>query len=132
MAYGGGEWYVVMDKNIGYTAQRWKTSYEIAKDWITENWNEGYSITSASYGGGLWAVSMSAGTNLGLQTWKTQYEYPIDWIKEKSEDGYKITTMAYGNNMWFVVMSNGSSHSSNRSITNYNDIPLDWIINNSN
>gem|GEM_PF-1779389 len=132
IACGGGNWYVVMDKNIGYTAQRWKTSYDIPKDWITENWNEGYSITSAAYGNGLWALSMSTGSNLGLQTWKTQYEYPIDWIREQSDKGYKITTVAYGNDMWFVVMSDGSSHESNRSKSNYTDIPLDWIIDNAN
>ncbi|WP_228235478.1 hypothetical protein [Allomuricauda sp. M10] len=132
IACGGGNWYVVMDKNIGYTAQRWKTSYDIPKDWITENWNEGYSITSVAYGNGLWALSMSAGSNLGLQTWKTQYEYPIDWIREQSDKGYKITTVAYGNDMWFVVMSDGSSHESNRSKSNYTDIPLDWIIDNAN
>ncbi len=132
ITYGGGEWYVVMDKNIGYTAQRWKTNYDLPKDWITENWNDGYSITSATYGNGLWALSMSSGSNLGLQTWKTQYEYPIDWIREQSDKGYKITTVAYGNSMWFVVMSNGSTHGSNRSTSNYNDLPVDWIINNAN
>lgn len=132
IACGGGEWYVVMDKNIGYTAQRWKTSYELPKEWITENWNDGYSITSANYGNGLWALSMSAGSNLGLQTWKTQYEYPIDWIREQSDKGYKITTVAYGNDMWFVVMSDGSTHASNRSTSNYTELPLDWIINNAN
>ena len=132
IAFGGGEWYVVMDKNIGYTRQRYKTSYDLPKDWITENWNDGFSITSATYGNGMWALSMSKGSNLDLQTWKTQYEYPINWVLEKSDKGYKITTVAYGNDMWFVVMSNSSTHESYRFQNNYQELPLDWILDNAN
>ncbi|MEC8832865.1 MAG: hypothetical protein VX772_10940, partial [Bacteroidota bacterium] len=106
----------------------WKTSYEIPKSWIEESWNMGYSITSATYGNGLWATCVSKNANLGLQSWKTATEWPIDWIRGKANDGYKITTIAYGDNRWFVVMSNSSSISYNTSITNYTDLPIDWIL----
>lgn len=132
MTCGNGEWYVAMDKNTGFSGQRWKTSYEIPKDWIKENWDSGYSITTATYGNGLWALSMSSNANLGQQSWRTEYEYPIDWIREKSNEGYSISSIAHGNNMWFVVMSNGSSIKDNRSTTSYNELPIDWILDNAN
>ena len=129
MTYGAGQWYVVMNKDIGYTAQRWKTSYsEIPKDWIKESWNDGYKITSATFGNGLWAVAMSTNSKLGTQSWKTQSEYPIDWIREKADDGYHITSIAYGNALWFVVMSNGTPYTKNMSTSNFDFLPVDWIL----
>ncbi|RDY61033.1 DUF7477 domain-containing protein [Flagellimonas nanhaiensis] len=129
MTYGAGQWYVVMNQNTGYSAQRWKTSSSgIPKEWIKESWDSGYKITSATYGNGLWAVTMTTNSKLGTQSWKTQSDYPIDWIREKAENGYHITTIAHGDGMWFVAMSNGTPYSTNMSTSNYEFLPLNWIM----
>ena len=130
MTSGEGNWYVVMDKNTGFETQKWKTSVEIPRDWIIDNWNENYAITSATYGNGLWALTMSKGSKLGAQSWKTQTEYPFDWIKERTNKGYSITSITYGDNMWLVVMSKNGTSTTNRSSTQYDEIPLPWILNN--
>lgn len=132
IAYGNGQWIVVMNQNTGYGEQRWKTyNSEIPREWIEQSWNEGYSITSANYGNGLWAVTMSTDSQLGLQSWNILAEYPITYIKEKSEEGYDLTTIAYGNGKWFVVMSKRTIYSYNTSSSSYEGIPLDWIFKNS-
>ena len=129
MTYGAGQWYVVMNQNTGYSAQRWKTSSSgIPKEWIKESWNDGYKITSATYGNGLWAIAMTTSSKLGTQSWKTQSDYPIEWIREKAENGYHITTIAHGDGMWFVTMSNGTPYSTNMSTSNYDFLPLNWIM----
>ncbi|WP_318311365.1 DUF7477 domain-containing protein [Flagellimonas crocea] len=128
---GGGDWYLTMNKNTGFATQRWKTSYEIPRDWIIDNWNEDYAITSASHGDGLWAITMSKGSSLGAQTWKTQVEYPFEWIKERATKGYAITSITHGDGMWLVVMSKTPDNTTNRSSTQYMDIPLNWILSNS-
>ena len=119
-----------MNKNTGFETQRWKTSYDIPRDWIIDNWNENYAITSATYGNGLWALSMSKGSKLGAQSWKTQVEYPFEWIQERADKGYSITSITYGDGMWLVVMSKNPSNTTNRSSTSYQDIPVDWIMKN--
>lgn len=130
MTNAEGNWYVVMDKNTGFETQKWKTSVEIPRDWIIDNWNENYAITSATHGNGLWALTMSKGSKLGSQSWKTQTEYPIDWIKERANKGYSITSITYGDNMWLVVMSKNGTNAAQRSNTQYDDIPIPWILNN--
>jgi hypothetical protein len=87
MAFGGGEWAVVMSQSTGYTMQTWKMDSAYPQDWIKEKWDEGYHITSIAYGGGEWAVIMSQGTGYSLQTWKTSPSYPKDWINEKWNGG---------------------------------------------
>ena len=130
MTYGNGNWYLAMNKNTGYITQRWKTSYEIPRDWIIDNWNEGYAITSATYGNGVWAITMTQGSKLGAQTWKTETTYPFDWIKERADKGYSITTISYGDGMWLLVMSKNETNTTNRSSTQYRDVPIDWILRN--
>lgn len=130
MMYGAGNWYLAMNKNTGYITQRWKTSYEIPRDWIIDNWNESYAITSATHGNGVWALTMTKGSKLGAQTWKTGSTYPFKWIQERAEKGYSITTITYGDGKWLVVMSKNSTNTTNRSSTQYQDIPIDWILQN--
>lgn len=130
MMYGSGNWYLAMNKNTGYINQRWKTSYEIPRDWIIDNWNENYAITSATYGNGVWAITMTKGSKLRAQTWKTETTYPFDWIQERANKGYSITTITYGSGMWLLVMSKNDTNTTNRSSTQYTDIPIDWILRN--
>ncbi|MBO0329352.1 DUF7477 domain-containing protein [[Muricauda] lutisoli] len=130
MMNGNGNWYLTMSKNTGIQTQRWKTSYDIPRDWIIDNWNESYSITSATHGNGLWALTMSKGSKLGSQSWKTETTYPFEWIKERADKGYSITTITYGDGMWLVVMSKNATNTTNRSGSQYQDIPINWILNN--
>lgn len=126
--YGAGNWYLAMNKNTGFTDQKWKTSYDIPRDWIIDNWNENYAITSATYGNGVWALAMSKGSKLGAQSWKTETAYPFNWIKERADKGYSITTITYGDGMWLVVMSKNTTNTTNRSSSQYQDIPINWIL----
>ncbi|WP_424988990.1 DUF7477 domain-containing protein [Flagellimonas sp.] len=130
MMYGDGNWYLAMDKNTGFGTQRWRTSYDIPRDWMIDSWNEDYAITSATYGNGLWALTMTKGSKLGAQTWKTDASYPFEWIKERAEKGYSITTITYGDGMWLVVMTKNPTNTTNRSSTQYTDLPISWILKN--
>ena len=105
-------------------------SNKLVADWIIDNWNEGYAITSATYGNGVWAITMTQGSKLGAQTWKTETTYPFDWIKERADKGYSITTISYGDGMWLLVMSKNETNTTNRSSTQYRDVPIDWILRN--
>ncbi|MDF0715827.1 hypothetical protein PY092_06685 [Muricauda sp. 334s03] len=130
MTNGNGNWYLAMNKNTGYQNQKWKTSQDIPRDWIIDNWNENHAITSATYGNGLWALTMTRGSTLGAQSWKTETAYPFDWIKERADKGYSITTITYGDGMWLVVMSKNTTNTTNRSSSQYRDIPINWILQN--
>jgi hypothetical protein len=97
---------------------------------MIDSWNEDYAITSATYGNGLWALTMTKGSKLGAQTWKTDASYPFEWIKERAGKGYSITTITYGDGMWLVVMTKNPTNTTNRSSTQYTDLPISWILKN--
>lgn len=126
-------WAAVMDKNssLNYSEQRIKESNIYPSDWIKNQWNQGFYITSMDFdeNKNTFVVLMSKGYGIGPQSWKKSSTFPKDWITEKWNDNYNITSMTYGDGNWYLVMNKNTGFATQRWKTSY-DIPRDWIIDN--
>jgi len=101
-------WALIMDAGTGFTAQVWELSARqfLPKDWIVEQWEEGFYITSlaGSASGGSF-VAMSKGTSYTQQSYKVSDSFPFKWINKKWKEGFYVTSMATSGTRWAVVMS---------------------------
>jgi tetratricopeptide (TPR) repeat protein len=107
VAFGDGNWAVVMNKGLGYCSQSWgkRESLEEIRQFIREKWDKDKYLTSMTYGNGEWVAVMSKCVDITSQSYKFSDTYPNDWIQEKYDDDYNLTTVAYGEGVWFIVMS---------------------------
>ena len=101
-------WALIMDAGTGFTAQVWELSPRqfLPKDWIVEQWEEGYYITClAGSASGAALVVMSKGTPYTQQSYKVSDSFPFKWINKKWKEGFYVTSMATSGTRWAVVMS---------------------------
>jgi serine/threonine protein kinase len=101
-------WALIMDAGTGYSSQVWELSPKqfLPKDWIVEQWEDGYYITClAGSPGGSSLVVMSKGTTYTQQSYKVSESFPFKWITKKWKDGFYVTSMATSGPRWAVVMS---------------------------
>jgi hypothetical protein len=109
----GELWAVIMDAGDSFTRQVYTVAERafLPKDWILEQWNLGYYITSvAGASSGASLVVMSQGTTFNQQSYKVATPFPYEWIKKKWREGFFVTSMATSREMWAVVMSRGAPY----------------------
>ena len=95
LAYGNGQWALVMSSGTGYETQGYKLSSSFPKDKISDGWDKKQDVTLLSYCNGSWMVVMSAdGDN--SQTWRTDPEFPKDKIQEEWDNGKHVVALDYG------------------------------------
>jgi hypothetical protein len=89
-------WALIMDAGTGYSAQMWNLSTQfLPKEWILEQWDDGYYITSlAGSTTGSALVIMSKGTPYTQQSYKVSDSFPFKWINKKWKEGFYVTSMA--------------------------------------
>ncbi|KAK9128442.1 hypothetical protein Syun_017239 [Stephania yunnanensis] len=106
-------WALVMDAGTGFCSQVYKLSdLFLHKDWIMEQWEKGYYISSfAGATNGSSVVVMSKGTAYTQQSYKVSESFPAKWISKKWKEGFSITSMATSGGRWGVVMSRNSGYS---------------------
>ncbi|CAI9293315.1 unnamed protein product [Lactuca saligna] len=106
-------WAVVMDAGTGFTSQVYEiTPMFLRKEWIMEQWEKNYYITSlagASNGSAL--VVMSKGTTYTQQSYKVSDVFPFKWINKKWKEGFLVTSMTTAGNRWGIVMSRDATYS---------------------
>ncbi|XP_076918235.1 casein kinase 1-like protein HD16 [Bidens hawaiensis] len=106
-------WAIIMDAGTGFTSQVYEISpVFLRKEWIMEQWEKGYYITSlagASNGSAL--VIMSKGTSYTQQSYKVSEVFPFKWINKKWKEGFVVTSMTTSGNKWGVVMSRDANYS---------------------
>jgi len=100
-------WALIMDAGTGFSAQVWELSTQfLPKDWILEQWDDGYYITAlAGSTTGSALVIMSKGTPYTQQSYKVSDSFPFKWINKKWKEGFYVTSMATSGTRWAVVMS---------------------------
>ena len=100
-------WALIMDAGTGFNAQVWELSTQfLPKDWILEQWDDGYYITAlAGSATGSALVIMSKGTPYTQQSYKVSDSFPFKWINKKWKEGFYVTSMATSGTRWAVVMS---------------------------
>jgi serine/threonine protein kinase len=100
-------WALIMDAGTGFNAQVWELSTQfLPKDWILEQWDDGYYITAfAGSTTGSALVIMSKGTPYTQQSYKVSDSFPFKWINKKWKEGFYVTSMATSGTRWAVVMS---------------------------
>eukprot|EP00217_Crustomastix_stigmatica_P003297 CAMPEP_0183797840 /NCGR_PEP_ID=MMETSP0803_2-20130417/17234_1 /TAXON_ID=195967 /ORGANISM="Crustomastix stigmata, Strain CCMP3273" /LENGTH=604 /DNA_ID=CAMNT_0026042513 /DNA_START=90 /DNA_END=1904 /DNA_ORIENTATION=- len=105
-------WALIMDAGTGYTNQVWELSSQfLPKDWIVEQWEEGYYITAlAGSSSGSALVVMSKGTPYTQQSYKVSDSFPFKWINKKWKEGFYVTSMATSGTRWAVVMSRNAGY----------------------
>lgn len=102
LAYGGGQWAVLMSRRPEPFAQRWYTNDSFPAAVIDEQAAEGYYVTDLTYGAGQWAVVMSDVKATGQQWWVGE-AFPEDFVEEQWAEGYRVTDIAYGGGQWAAV-----------------------------
>jgi serine/threonine protein kinase len=100
-------WALIMDAGTGYSAQMWNLSTQfLPKEWILEQWDDGYYITSlAGSTTGSALVIMSKGTPYTQQSYKVSDSFPFKWINKKWKEGFYVTSMATCGTRWAICMS---------------------------
>ncbi|MDB9925113.1 casein kinase 1 family protein [bacterium] len=100
-------WALIMDAGTGFNAQVWELSTQfLPKDWILEQWDDGYYITAlAGSTTGSALVIMSKGTPYTQQSYKVSDSFPFKWINKKWKEGFYVTSMATSGTRWAVIMS---------------------------
>ncbi|BAD73330.1 putative serine/threonine protein kinase [Oryza sativa Japonica Group] len=100
-------WALIMDAGTGFTAQVHELShYFLHKEWIMEQWERNYYITSlAGSNNGSSVVIMSTGTPYAQQSYKVSDSFPFKWINKKWKEGFYVTALATAGSRWAVVMS---------------------------
>ncbi|KAI9192161.1 hypothetical protein LWI28_019017 [Acer negundo] len=106
-------WAVVMDAGTGFTSQVYELSSSfLHKEWIMEQWDKNYYITSvvgACNGSAL--VVMSKGAPYTQQSYKVSDVFPFKWINKKWKEGFSVTSMTTAGSKWGVVVSRNAGYS---------------------
>jgi serine/threonine protein kinase len=105
-------WAVIMDGGTGFTSQVYELSpVFLHKEWIMEQWEKNYYITSlAGASNGSAVVVMSKGTTFTQQSYKVSEVFPFKWINKKWKDGFSVTSMTTAGSKWGIVMSRDAGY----------------------
>lgn len=105
-------WAVVMDAGTGFSSQVYElSSVFLHKEWIMEQWDKNYYITSlAGANNGSALVVMSKGTTFSQQSYKVSDVFPFKWINKKWKEGFVVTSMTTAGSRWGIVMSRDASY----------------------
>ncbi|XP_010249770.1 PREDICTED: casein kinase 1-like protein HD16 isoform X2 [Nelumbo nucifera] len=106
-------WAIIMDAGTGFTSQVYDLSpIFLHKDWIMEQWDKNYYISSvAGATNGSAVVVMSKGTPYTQQSYKVSDVFPFKWINKKWNEGFFVTCMATAGSKWGIVMSRNAGFS---------------------
>jgi len=105
LAWGSGDWAVLMAEQTGFTGQRYFQRSEFPVKAIDEGWKENYYITNMSWGDSEWVLVMSQGCGYSDQQWKSGSKFPSRDVEKAIKAGFHISFVTYGENRWVVVMS---------------------------
>lgn len=77
------------------------------RDFLAENWAEGYEVTSLTHDGLAWTLVMSSGDeDEGADgVWRLEEAFPTTFVKERQAEGYALDALAYSGGQWGVLMS---------------------------
>lgn len=105
-------WAVIMDAGTGFTSQVYEFSpIFLHKEWIIEQWDRNYYITSvAGACNGSAVVVMSKGTPYTQQSYKVSDIFPFKWINKKWKEGFSVTAMTTAGSRWGIVMSRNAGY----------------------
>ncbi|EFH58548.1 hypothetical protein ARALYDRAFT_340491 [Arabidopsis lyrata subsp. lyrata] len=106
-------WALIMDAGTGFSSQVYElSSVFLHKDWIIEQWEKNYYISSiAGANNGSSLVVMAKGTPYTQQSYKVSNSFPFKWINKKWKEGFHVTSMTTAGSRWEVVMSRNSGYS---------------------
>nr|AAM91528.1 putative casein kinase [Arabidopsis thaliana] len=106
-------WAIIMDAGTGFSSQVYElSSVFLHKDWIMEQWEKNYYISSiAGANNGSSLVVMAKGTPYTQQSYKVSDSFPFKWINKKWKEGFHVTSMTTAGSRWGVVMSRNSGYS---------------------
>ncbi|XP_021827701.1 casein kinase 1-like protein HD16 isoform X2 [Prunus avium] len=114
VASSANMWAIVMDAGTGFTSQVYeRSSVFLHKEWIMEQWDKNYYITSlAGTCNGNALVVMSQGVPYTQQSYKVSDVFPFKWINKKWKEGFSVTSMTTAGSRWGIVMSRNAGYSS--------------------
>jgi len=81
-------------------------------EFLSENWAEGFEVTSLTHDGLAWALVMSQeeGGNSedgsGVDgVWRVEEAFPTAFVSQRQKEEYAIDALAHGAGLWGVIMS---------------------------
>ncbi|KAB8873443.1 hypothetical protein FH972_026783 [Carpinus fangiana] len=81
------------------------------QEWIMEQWDKNYYITSvAGACSGSALVVMSQGVAYTQQSYKVSDIFPFKWINKKWNEGFSVTSMTTAGSKWGIVMSRNAGY----------------------
>jgi len=109
VAAGENRWAVVMSKGLGYTDQKYVESEDFPDEFVQDNFNKDFYITSVVFGktSKRWFVVMTKGVKYTEQNYfsGTGTEFPAEEIETNRKEGWNITHVSGDGVSWIVVMS---------------------------
>jgi SpoVK/Ycf46/Vps4 family AAA+-type ATPase len=105
VAYGAGNWAVLMAEKTGFSGQRYFQNSEFPAKSIDEGWKENYYITNVTWGDSTWVLIMSQGCGYTDQQWRIGSRFPTRDVEKAIKSGFHISFATYGENRWVVVLS---------------------------
>lgn len=108
--YTSNGWFLSMSKGVKWTNQGYKQSSSWPDDYVHEQKEKGYMITSLASSNSSWLVVTSYGTGFtDQQICAAPWSSLGSWVSGWWDKGYYITSIACQNSLWTIVMSKGSS-----------------------
>ena len=105
VAYGAGNWAVLMAEQTGFNGQRYFQRSEFPARAIDEGWKENNYITNITWGDSNWVLIMSQGCGYTDQQWKCGSKFPAKDVEKALKAGFHISFVTYGENRWVVILS---------------------------
>jgi SpoVK/Ycf46/Vps4 family AAA+-type ATPase len=105
VAWGSGNWAVLMAEETGFSGQRYYQRSEFPAKSIAEGWKENFYITNMAWGDSTWVLVMSQGCGFSDQQWKSGSMFPSKDVEKAIKAGFHISFVTYGDNRWIVILS---------------------------
>jgi SpoVK/Ycf46/Vps4 family AAA+-type ATPase len=105
VAYGAGNWAVLMAEQTGFTGQRYFQNSEFPVKSIDDGWKENFYITNITWGEEGWVLIMSQGCGFTDQQWRSGSSFPARDVEKAIKAGFHISQVAYGGSRWIVLLS---------------------------
>jgi hypothetical protein len=93
VAFGNGEWVVVMAKNTGYRHQVYRYQSAFPEEWIDKYYKQEYRITGLTYSGKTWFVVMSKIPNPPGEICFYNENTPSDFLQKYWDKGYRVVLL---------------------------------------
>ena len=119
-------WVMIMTNSRENHHQIQHTEATFPAQFISEQWADGFDVTSLAYGDGVWGLIMTNGGENSRQIQHTEATFPEEFIDSQWDLGFDVSTLTYGDGVWALVMTNDGQNT-NQIIHTSSNFPDQFI-----